>query len=308
MAHSRIIVVDGDDDDRYLTCQILEGEGYRVEATTSGERAFEGIKSAQPDLVITNTFTRDIGGVALVHRIRAVFEVSALPVVMYSPITNQAKIAALKAGVNDFLTRPFHQIELIARTRALLATAQAHREIVSLKQILDTKPAEFVNSAGLPFHYRSIAVSESQRAQREWAAIFNGIKDAVLITDAAGKIIRANSAAGLLFSQAPGQLYGKRCSNLLEENTVCPHYSLSELITSAEIECRSRRPELRLMIRTCRIAEGNGDPISFAHVLRACSAGSRAISLSGARPVPIFTALVKPTAARAKKEASVMKG
>lgn len=136
MTSGRILVVDSDEDNRDLSCQVLRREGYCVEEATSGERALENIRSARPDLVITSTLTCDIGGLVLVRRIRAVVDASVLPIVMYTPISNEAKSDALEAGVNDFLTRPFHQTELVARTRALLAFKQAHRDIAELKRIL----------------------------------------------------------------------------------------------------------------------------------------------------------------------------
>ena len=136
MTSGRILVVDSDEDNRDLSCQVLRREGYCVVEATSGERALENIRSARPDLVIISTLTRDIAGLVLVRRIRALVDASVLPIVMYTPISSEAKLKALEAGVNDFLTRPFHQTELIARARALLAFRQAHRDIAELKRIL----------------------------------------------------------------------------------------------------------------------------------------------------------------------------
>lgn len=136
MASGRILVVDSDEDNRDLSCQVLRRQGYCVEEATSGERALDNIRSARPDLVITSTLTRDIAGLVLVRRIRAIVDASVLPIVMYTPISSEAKLEALEAGVNDFLTRPFHQTELVARARALLSFRQAHRDIAELKRIL----------------------------------------------------------------------------------------------------------------------------------------------------------------------------
>jgi DNA-binding response OmpR family regulator len=271
MACERILVVDDDEGDRCLMLQVLRAEGYCVEEATSAERAFEKIDSARPHLVITKSSTRGIGGLALVRRIRAGVD-GQLPILMYTPISAQAQLEALQAGVNDFLTRPFRQTELIARTRALLSIRQAQCETAELKRTLYTGAAE--------------------RARREWEAIFNAINDAIVITDAEGRITRVNHAAGRLFDQDADEISGSRCANLLDRNTVCPHYSLSEFVPSVEVECPSRRADLQLMIRAQRITDASGTPVSFAHVLRATAEVTRGAASSlrrsaytGAAPV-----------------------
>ena len=126
--------MDSDAQDRELACQILRRQGYAVDAMTNAEQVLKSVEASLPCLLITKMSARDIEGIGLVTRIRQHIEALMLPILMYTPITRQAQVEALDAGVNDFLTKPIHEIELIARTKSLLAARDAYREIAELRR------------------------------------------------------------------------------------------------------------------------------------------------------------------------------
>jgi PleD family two-component response regulator len=140
----KIIIVDNDTQDRESACQILRREGYCVDGIASAEQALKAIEASLPSLVITKMSTRDIEGLVLVTRIRKHVGALMLPIMMYTPITRQAQVEALRVGVNDFLTKPLHEIELIARTRSLLAARDAYSEIADLKRKLGSRIADAI--------------------------------------------------------------------------------------------------------------------------------------------------------------------
>ncbi|HWC77061.1 MAG TPA: response regulator [Blastocatellia bacterium] len=195
MANEKILVVDDDADDRELVRRILHQEGYRVEEVTCGQSALESIGSALPDLVISKMFARGIEGVVLVRRIRAYAGGSTLPILAYTPFTDKTKLEALEAGVNDFLTRPFHAIELLARTRALLAGSQALRRIAQMKREIELKNGERIESLEQSLRVQTALLAEAEKARRELEDALNSISDAVVITDAEGRIKRPNGRA-----------------------------------------------------------------------------------------------------------------
>jgi two-component system, OmpR family, KDP operon response regulator KdpE len=119
-AHA-VLVVDDDPQLRRLLRTTLAAQGFRViEAETAGRGLIEAA-SHKPDLVILDLGLPDAEGHTVVRGIR---EWSTLPIVVLSArVDEQQKIAALDAGADDYVTKPFTVGELLARIRSALRRA-----------------------------------------------------------------------------------------------------------------------------------------------------------------------------------------
>jgi two-component system KDP operon response regulator KdpE len=99
----------------------LVAHGYAVSTATTGEEALALAAGERPDLVVLDLGLPDLDGVEVIGRLRAW---SRVPVVVLSVRDAQAeKVAALDAGADDYLTKPFGVEELLARIRATLRRA-----------------------------------------------------------------------------------------------------------------------------------------------------------------------------------------
>jgi len=118
---SRILVVD---DDRQLLRALrinLSARGYEVELAPDGGSALASASRQPPDLVIVDLGLPDMDGVEVVEGIRGW---SRVPVIVLSARhLEQAKVRALDAGADDYVTKPFGMDELLARVRAALRRA-----------------------------------------------------------------------------------------------------------------------------------------------------------------------------------------
>src|SRR2546423_10236833 len=118
---SRILVVD---DDRQLLRALrinLTTRGYQVQLAPDGATALAMAGRQPPDLVIVDLGLPDLDGVAVVEGIRGW---STVPVIVLSARHHeQAKVRALDAGADDYVTKPFGMDELLARVRAALRRA-----------------------------------------------------------------------------------------------------------------------------------------------------------------------------------------
>ncbi|MGZ5050493.1 MAG: two-component system response regulator KdpE [Methylobacter sp.] len=114
-----IIVVVEDDPQicRFLRTS-LGAQGFQVVEAGSGERGVIEIGTRKPDLVILDLGLPGIDGVEVIHKVR---EWSAVPIIVLSARSQEDnKIAALDAGADDYLTKPFGIGELLARIRVSL--------------------------------------------------------------------------------------------------------------------------------------------------------------------------------------------
>ena len=118
MSAGRIIVVDDQPKIRRFMRSTLVAEGYEVDEAKTGEEALESIRKLRPDLVVLDMNMPGMGGLAACRAIR---RDSDLAIVMLTVRNSEEdKVAALDAGADDFVTKPFSTPELMARIRAAL--------------------------------------------------------------------------------------------------------------------------------------------------------------------------------------------
>jgi two-component system KDP operon response regulator KdpE len=96
----------------------LTAAGYEVDDARTGEEALEKVRVFRPDLVLLDINMPGLGGVAACKAIRAGSQTAIIMLTVHD--TEAAKVEALDAGADDFVTKPFSTPELLARMRAAL--------------------------------------------------------------------------------------------------------------------------------------------------------------------------------------------
>ena len=115
---TRVLVVDDEPQIRRALRTSLEAHGYEVTTAGNGAEALVSAVDAAPDVLLLDLGLPDLDGTEVVRRLRAFSEV---PVIVVSVRDQQAdKVAALDAGADDYVTKPFGMEELLARLRATL--------------------------------------------------------------------------------------------------------------------------------------------------------------------------------------------
>ncbi|MEK8023339.1 MAG: response regulator [Candidatus Hydrogenedentota bacterium] len=128
-ANPTALVIDDEPAIRKLLRQILEAEAFIVKEASTGQGGLTEAAYAKPDVVILDLGLPDTDGLETLKRLR---EWSSVPVLILSVRQDvDDKVEALDAGANDYLTKPFHAAELVARLRAIRRQAsQVHEDPV----------------------------------------------------------------------------------------------------------------------------------------------------------------------------------
>jgi two-component system, OmpR family, KDP operon response regulator KdpE len=114
----RILVVDDEPQIRRVMKTALTAHGYEAYEARTGEEALDNLRAANPDLILLDMNMPGMGGMEACRSIRAVSET---PIIVLSVRDREPdKIAALDAGADDYMTKPFSVNELMARIRANL--------------------------------------------------------------------------------------------------------------------------------------------------------------------------------------------
>jgi len=118
MMAGRILVVDDQPQIRRFMRTTLAGAGYEVGDAKTGEEALERVREFRPDLVLLDVNMPGMGGLAACREIRTDTNVAIIMLTVRN--SEGDKVAALDAGADDFVTKPFSTPELLARIRAAL--------------------------------------------------------------------------------------------------------------------------------------------------------------------------------------------
>jgi two-component system, OmpR family, KDP operon response regulator KdpE len=127
MSSGRILVIDDDPQIRRVMRATLISSGYEVADARTGEEAIEKLGFESFDLVLLDMNMPGMGGLEACRSIRASVDVAIIMLTVRN--TEKDKVAALDAGADDYVTKPFGMPELLARIRAALRRAPAVQEV-----------------------------------------------------------------------------------------------------------------------------------------------------------------------------------
>ena len=143
-----VLIVEDDKNIRDLLQMYLEKEGYAVTVAGDGGQALEKFRAIMPDLVLLDVMMPVMDGWTVCKTIRAE---SQTPIIMLTAKSEtDDKVAGLKAGADDYITKPFEMKEVLARIEAVLrrfsggSTEQTVRRLVFDRLVIDMDAFELI--------------------------------------------------------------------------------------------------------------------------------------------------------------------
>ncbi len=141
-----VLIVDDNPDVRQYIAGILECD-YNYITAYNGKRALEKLKKHRPDIILCDVMMPEMDGYALLRKLRSTAGLETIPFVFLTARAEiEMKIEGLEGGADDYLVKPFNDLELLARIRSLLRirdllskTEQQEKEITGLNQKLQEK-------------------------------------------------------------------------------------------------------------------------------------------------------------------------
>lgn len=118
---ARILVVDDVPANVRLLQDKLEREYYEVFTANGGREALEKVRRVKPDIVLLDVMMPDVNGIEVCHRMKADPALAHIPVIMITALdAPEDRLRGLKAGADDFLSKPINDTDLFVRIRSLL--------------------------------------------------------------------------------------------------------------------------------------------------------------------------------------------
>ena len=145
MANELILLVDDEAHIIELASLYLEQDGFQTISAGDGIEALQKVADANPALMVLDLMLPELDGYEVCRRLRA--EDNALPIIMLTARDDDVdKIVGLEMGADDYMTKPFHKDELVARIQAVVRRSKGHSQSVittgKLTVNLDAKTVE----------------------------------------------------------------------------------------------------------------------------------------------------------------------
>jgi two-component system, OmpR family, phosphate regulon response regulator PhoB len=116
-----ILVAEDEDALATLLNYNLDKEGYEVALASDGDEALMMIEERQPDLLLCDWMMPQVSGIEVCRRLRAQTHTRNLPIIMLTARAEETdRIRGLDTGADDYVSKPFSMVELVARVRAVL--------------------------------------------------------------------------------------------------------------------------------------------------------------------------------------------
>lgn len=132
-----ILVADDQPANRELLEELLTTQGFKVITVPDGAAALEQVNKVQPELVLLDVMMPHMDGFTVCAHIKTNPETYLTPVILITALSDkQDRIEGIKAGADDFLSRPVDRTELLARVRSLLKLKQRTDELERAESVL----------------------------------------------------------------------------------------------------------------------------------------------------------------------------
>ncbi len=185
----RIVFADDDPDMRAYITRLLT-PFYDVEVCINGEQALDAVLHRPPELVLSDYVMPVMDGAHMLRVLKKNPRTASIPVILLSVRTEEdSQIEGLEAGADDYLSKPFTTRELLARIKSRIALAQLREDSDRRKSHSEQRFHELLDTAS----------------------------EAILVADAAGRILVFNRTAETMFGYGPSELLGMNVEQFVPE-------------------------------------------------------------------------------------------
>ncbi len=140
-----IFIVDDNADNLNLLTTLLRESGHAVRMANSGRRALAAVQRQPPDLILLDIHMPEMNGYAVCEQLKADPRTERVPVIFLSALDDpHVKVSAFRLGGVDYVTKPFHVEEVLARVESQLRLARLHTLLEERNRELSARNAELL--------------------------------------------------------------------------------------------------------------------------------------------------------------------
>jgi two-component system, sensor histidine kinase and response regulator len=136
MSSYSVLVVDDEPDNFDVIEALLPSETYQLHYANCGKDALASLDKFNPDLILLDVMMPDLDGIEVCKQIKLMSKWHAVPIIMVTALSGKEDLArCLAAGADDFINKPVHSLELLARVNSMLRIKRQHDRIKSFSKL-----------------------------------------------------------------------------------------------------------------------------------------------------------------------------
>lgn len=206
-----LLVVDDERYYRQALKRLLRHRGYDVRTADNGEAALQLAPGLRPDLILLDVKMFGIDGYATCQRLKADPATRDIPVIFISGAGDvAAKVQAFASGGVDYIAKPFHDEEVLAR----IAT---HLALLSLQRRLEEQVRQRSSVLAMANARLQREIADRRQAEERFRSVLEAAPDAMVLVNARRQMVFVNSRAEALFGYARDELLGQPVEKLMPE-------------------------------------------------------------------------------------------
>ena len=145
-----ILIVDDTLSAREVLRGLLSGQGYNLAFAAGGKEALEKALELSPDLILLDVMMPEMNGFEVCQHLRADPHLSEVPVIMITALDDQeSRLQGLEAGADDFISKPFNQLELQARVKTIIRLNRYRRLLVERSYLRQAEDEVYIRNQKL---------------------------------------------------------------------------------------------------------------------------------------------------------------
>ena len=223
----QILIVDDQLENLKVLSDFLTEFGFEVLVAQAGEKAIKQLQKTSPDIILLDVMMPGIDGFETCRRLKASEATKEIPVIFMTVLSDPVDRAkGLTIGAVDFITKPFHQEEMLARLEQQLSRTRLRRQLQQQNEQLQQEN----RVRELALHERQQAEVALLQSEERLRRFFEATSEAVLMHEQ-GAILDANRAAESLFGYSAVELIGK---HVLEVTAAESHALIRQKMISSE--------------------------------------------------------------------------
>jgi pilus assembly protein CpaE len=164
----KILIADDDVETLRLIGLMLQRQGFEIVAATNGAQALEMSHNASPDLIILDVMMPDLDGYQVTRQLRQDASTADIPILMFTAKSQvEDKVTGYEAGVDEYITKPIHPAELVARVKALLSRVKSRPSTPNAERGYMIAVVAPKGGLGASTMTLNLAISYAQRVKSE---------------------------------------------------------------------------------------------------------------------------------------------
>lgn len=256
-----ILIVDDTPLNLRVLANLLSSRGYQVRLASSGVEALEAVAHSSPDLILLDIKMPEMDGYEVCARLKADGPFRTIPIIFLSALQEGGdKAKAFEVGGADYITKPFHAEEVIARVRHQLQLVDLQRQLHQQQAFLLEQNQKLQQE----ICDRTATEDHLNRMTSRLATLIRNLQAGILVANENQAVVLANETFCDLLGplETPARLMGKDCLQLMRDQATVfthPQKTLQQVTTALS----NRRPTVaeEMSLTNGRILEWDYIPI-----------------------------------------------